>query len=132
VKLTADTNVLIRAAVQDDLKQARAAMQLLGDAELVAVAIPSLCEFVWVLESVYGLGWQDISNSLEGLLNAANVVVNRAAADAGLAALKAGGDFADAAIAQEASLLGGEVFVSFDEQAVTLLAKQGHQTSLLR
>ena len=131
MKVTVDTNILIRAAVQDDPKQARAAMKLLGNAELVAVSTASLCEFVWVLQSVYRFGQQDISNSLHDLLSAANVVVNRPAADAGIAALNAGGDFADAVIACEGSSLGGEVFASFDKKAVSLLAAQGHVTELL-
>lgn len=132
MKITPDTNVLVRAAVQDDLKQANAAIKLLRNAELVAITMPSLCEFVWVLQSVYGFNHHDISDSLQNLLNADNVVVNRPAADAGIAALNAGGDFADAVIACEGSWLGGDLFVSFDKKAVSLLSKQGHSTELLR
>lgn len=54
-------------------------------------------------------------------MNAANVVVNRPAAEAGLALLEAGGDFADGIIAFEGSLLGGDTFLSFDRQAVRLV-----------
>jgi predicted nucleic acid-binding protein len=46
MKITADTNVLIRAAVQDDPRQAREAVKLLQEADLVAVPVPVLCEFV--------------------------------------------------------------------------------------
>ena len=53
MKVTVDTNVLVRAAVGDDPDQARRASDLLTQAELVAVALPSLCEFVWVLLRVY-------------------------------------------------------------------------------
>jgi predicted nucleic acid-binding protein len=52
VKITADTNVLVRASVQDDPRQARLAAKLLQEATLVAVPIPVLCEFVWLK-----LGW---------------------------------------------------------------------------
>jgi predicted nucleic acid-binding protein len=53
VKITADTNVLVRAVVRDDPKQARAAERILKSAAIVAVALPCLCEFVWVLRKVY-------------------------------------------------------------------------------
>jgi predicted nucleic-acid-binding protein len=50
MKVTADTNVLIRAAVQDDLLQAA---KILAEVDLVAVLAPVLCEFVWVLRRGY-------------------------------------------------------------------------------
>jgi predicted nucleic acid-binding protein len=49
LKITADTNVLIRAAVMDDPIQSALAVAALLGAEAVAVTLPSLCEFVWVL-----------------------------------------------------------------------------------
>jgi len=131
VKITVDTNILVRAVVRDDEKQAQAAATLLKDAEIIAVSLPCLCEFVWVLRRVYGFGLDDISAALEALLDAGNVAVNRPAVDAGLAILKAGGDFADGLIAYEGAWLGGETFVSFDKKAVALIAKQGQQARLL-
>ena len=131
MKITVDTNVLVRAVVRDDERQARTAAKLLKNAELIAVSLPCLCEFVWVLRRVYNFGQQDISAALEALLNASNVAVNRPAADAGLAVLKEGGDFADGLIAYEGNWLGGETFVSFDKKAVSLVLKQGQQTRLL-
>jgi predicted nucleic-acid-binding protein len=132
VKITADTNVLVRGVVADDKKQARAAARALKGAELIAVTLPSLCEFVWVLRRVYQFGQDDIVTALEALLNAENVAVNRPAVDAGLSMLKAGGDFADGLIAYEGAWLGGETFVSFDKQAVSLLSHQGKQAKLLQ
>jgi predicted nucleic-acid-binding protein len=131
MKITADTNVLIRAAVGDDPKQAAAATKLLASASVVAVALSSLCEFVWVLDSVYKFGSADIQLALEALSASENVALDRPALDAGLAVLKAGGDFADGVIAHEGKWLGGETFVSFDKRAVSLIARQGHQTKLL-
>ena len=58
-------------------------------------------------------------------------MANRPAAQAGLALLEAGGDFADGVIAWDGSFLGGETFVSFDKKAVALLTKQGHAAQLL-
>jgi predicted nucleic-acid-binding protein len=132
VRITADTNILVRAVVADDQKQSRAAARLLKRAEVIAVTLPCLCEFVWVLRRVYQFGQESISAALEALLSADNVSVNRPAVDAGLLMLKAGGDFADGLIAYEGHRLGGETFVSFDKQAVSLLAQQGKQARLLR
>ncbi len=131
MKIIADTNVLVRAVVRDDRNQARAAAKVLKEAELIAVTLTCLCEFVWVLNRVYGFGQQDISTALNVLLDATNVMVNRPAVDAGLAVFNAGGDFADGLIAYEGSWLGGETFVSFDKKAVSLIAKQGQQAKVL-
>ncbi len=125
MKITVDTNILIRAVMRDEVKQAGVAARLLKNAEIIAVPLPCLCEFVWVLRRVYSLGQKDIHAAVQALLNAQNVVVNRPAADAGLAILDAGGDFADGVIAFEGKWLGGETFVSFDKQAVALLEKHG-------
>ncbi len=131
MKLSVDTNVLIRSAVRDDAKQARAADRVLREAVVIAVALPCLCEFVWVLRKLYGFQPSDISAAIKALLVAANVEVNRPAVEMGLAALDAGGDFADGVIAYEGKWLGGETFVSFDKKAVALLTAQGHSARLL-
>ncbi len=131
MKVTVDTNVLVRAVVRDDEVQADIAAALLKDAETIAVSLPCLCEFVWVLRSVYGFGQDDISTAIETLVAAGNVAVDRAAVEAGLALLKAGGDFADGLIAYEGAWLGGDTFVSFDKKAASLIARQGGQARLL-
>ena len=130
MRITADTNILIRAVVRDHARQAEAASRLLREAETIAVALPSLCEFAWVLRQVYGFGAQDIHAAMLALINAGNVAVNRPAVEAGLAVLDAGGDFADGLIAFEGKWLGGETFVSFDRKAVALLTKQGHAATV--
>jgi predicted nucleic-acid-binding protein len=131
MKVIADTNVLIRAVVRDDKKQAQAAAKLLREAEIIAVSLPCLCEFVWVLRRVYGFSQKDIGTALGALLDVSNVTVNRAAVEAGLVTHEAGGDFADGLIAFEGRWLGGETFVSFDKAAVSLIAAQGIQARLL-
>ncbi|MGO1075389.1 type II toxin-antitoxin system VapC family toxin [Inquilinus sp. CA228] len=131
MKITADTNVLIRSVVGDDVGQARAAAKILKEAELIAVALPSLCEFVWVLRKVYGFDRSNIATALRALIGSRTLVVNRPAAEAGLAALEAGGDFADGVIAYEGSWLGGETFMSFDRKAIAVLTKQGLSATLL-
>lgn len=131
MKISVDTNVLIRAVVGDDPKQARAAGRVLKEASLIAVSLPCLCEFVWVLRRVYGFDPAAIAGAIRALLDTRNVVMNRPAVEAGLALLDAGGDFADGIMAYEGSWLGGETFLSFDKKAVALLKKQGESAHLL-
>ena len=131
MKVTVDTNVLVRAVVCDDPAQASLAAKVLTDANLIAVALPCLCEFVWVLLRVYSFQPADAVAAIRALLAAANVETNRPAAEAGLSVLEAGGDFADGVIAFEGSWLGGETFVSFDNKAVALLTTQGQSARLL-
>jgi predicted nucleic-acid-binding protein len=131
MKITVDTNVLIRAVVRDDKKQAMAADKILKSAEIIAVTLPCLCEFVWVLRRLYEFDREDIAAAIRALADTANVTLNRPAVETGLAVLNAGGDFADGLIAYEGNWLGAETFVSFDKKAITLLAKQRYETRLL-
>lgn len=131
MRITADTNVLIRAAVQDDPHQARLAAKALREADLVAVAVPALCEFVWVLRRGYKKSISDISGAIHRLMKSANVVMNRPAIEAGLSILDRGGDFADGVIAYEGDWLGTEEFVSFDSKAVSLLQSHSAGARLL-
>ena len=118
MKITPDTNVLVRAAVFDDLPQAKLSVQILQDAELVALTMPTLCEFAWVLLRAYKRCAEDVAIAIRRLAACRNVMVNRGALNAGLAVLEAGGNFADGVIAFEGDQLGGKQFVSFDQKAV--------------
>src|SRR5271157_263702 len=131
MKITADTNVLVRAAVQDDAHQARQAAKVLQQAELVAVPVPVVCELVWVLRRGYKKSVSDVSAAIRRLMKSANVVMDRPAIEAGLSVLDAGGDFADGVIAYEGEWLGAEEFVSFDSNAVFVLRSQGGRARLL-
>ena len=131
MKISVDTNVLARALLNDDPAQSRAARKLLKEASLIAVPLPCLCELVWVLRQGAKLPRGDVATAIRSLMNVGNVVVNRPAAELGLAVLDAGGDFADGPIAYEGAWLGGETFVSFDKRAVTVLSAQGEATQLL-
>jgi predicted nucleic-acid-binding protein len=130
VKISPDTNILVRAVTEDDAEQGRVAQTALRKAEVVAIAVSALCELVWVLSRGYKIQPIDIAHIVRGLLNASNVVADRLAIDAGLAMLDAGGDFADGAIAYEGSWLGAETFISFDKKAVALLKTQGKSARL--
>lgn len=131
MKLTGDTSVLVHAVVRDDPVQANVAAKALIEAELIAVATPCLCEFVWVLLRVYDFQPSDAATAIRALLAAANVEVDRPAVEAGLSMLEAGGDFTDGVIAYEGNWLGGNTFISFDKKAVALLTAQGQAARLL-
>jgi predicted nucleic-acid-binding protein len=131
LRITADTNVLVRAVTGDDARQSRIAQGELAKAELVALTLPALCELVWVLAKGYKTPTKSIAEVLRRLMNAANVAVDRPAAEAGLAMLEAGGDFADGVIAFEGRWLGAETLVSFDKKAAGLLADSGVSSRLL-
>jgi predicted nucleic-acid-binding protein len=131
MKITADTNVLVRAITGDDERQSRVAQARLANADMVALAMPVLCELVWVLAQGYKIPSAEIAETIRRLMAGANVVLNRPAAEAGLALLDAGGDFADGVIAYEGNWLGAETFVSFDKKAVKLMDAQGKPARLL-
>lgn len=131
MKITVDTNVLVRAITEDHESQGKTAQSTLKRAELVAISLPALCELVWVLSKGYKASSREIATAIRFLINGENVEVNRPAAEAGLALLDAGGDFADGVIAHEGSWLGADTFVSFDERAVKLMGAQGQSARLL-
>ena len=131
MRITVDTNVLVRALVGDDPEQAKVAKDLLLSAKQICVPITCLCELVWVLRRVYKFPNTDIIAAIRALLNAETVALDRAAAETGLTILASGGDFADGVIAHEGQWLGGERFVSFDRKAVDCLNNNGIHAELL-
>lgn len=131
MKVTADTNVLVRAATQDDSTQGPLARKLVTEAKLVAVTLPALCEFCWVLGSLYKFKAAEIAAAIRLLLVSDNVAMDRPAVEAGLALLDAGGDFADGVIAHAGQWLGADTFVSFDKNAIRLLKARGEPARAL-
>jgi predicted nucleic-acid-binding protein len=131
VRITADTNVLVRAIVADEPAQARLAQHALAQAERVAIGPTTMCEFVWVLARGYRVPPADIAAAIRALIASANVETNRPAVEAGLALLEQGGDFADGVIAFEGASLGGAVFVTFDRDAARRLEVLGRDCRLL-
>lgn len=125
MKITADTNLLVRLITADDTRLAEIAHTVLAEAELVALPIAVLCELVWVLGRGYRIPRADIARAIVRLCDTEKISVDRPLLAAGLAMLQGGGDFADGVIAHEGRTLGAEVFVSFDADAVKRLAAQG-------
>jgi predicted nucleic-acid-binding protein len=130
MNISVDTNVLIRAVLQDDPVQGAAAARIMSEASLIAISLPCLCEFVWVLRRGAKLSVSEVGQSIRDLLETKNVSMNRPAVEAGLAMLEAGGDFADGVIAHQGRWLGGELFYSFDKDAVALLTKIGQPADI--
>ena len=131
LRLTLDTNPLVRFIMRDDQRQALIVDRLLSDAAVIAITLPSWCEFVWVLGQTYRLPRTEILFAVEALLEIGAVVTDRPAVEAGLVAMRAGRDFADGVIAYQGRRLGGETFVSFDKKAVAFLRAQGYEAKLL-
>lgn len=132
MKVTLDTNVLVRLATQDDAKQTALALHALQKTSLMAVPTTALCEMVWVLLRGYHYTPAQVAQAVRTLLQVSQVVCNTPAVLAGLSLLESGGDFADGVIAFEGELLGGQEFVTFDQQAAKLLKNQKRKVRLLK
>ena len=131
MKITPDTNVLVRLVTADDASQMATAAEAMRGADVVAIGLASLCELALVLRSSYAAGSSDIARSIKLLTSTGNVVSDRLAVEAGLRVLEAGGDFADGIIAYKGRRVGGGTFVSFDKKAVKLLLEDGLSAELL-
>ncbi len=84
MKITVDTNILLRAVVQDDVEQAAEAQALLLRAAVIAVPVPVFCEFACVLKRTYARGADDIAAAIEAIAGIAAVATDLAAVEADL------------------------------------------------
>jgi predicted nucleic-acid-binding protein len=132
MRIIADTNLLVRLAVDDDPRQRQIAATAVTQAEAVIISRHALCELVWVLGQSYKFTRTETAGAIQKLRGIKNVVLDNAAIEAGLAVLGAGADFADGVIAHEGSWLGGETFVSFDKRAVAALQGLGRRATVLK
>lgn len=120
-----DTNILVRAIVQDEAREAERAMALLA-AHDVVIPNQTFCELIWVLGRVYKFSRQELVDVVSAWSDTEGVIVDMPAVSAGLAVMRQGGDFADGIVAFEGRRLGGQVFASFDWRATAILATEGH------
>ena len=71
--LAADTNVLVRLIVSDDLAQQRAVRKrldrVLSDGEQVVLTTVALAELAWVLDAAYGYGREPIALAIRSLVD---------------------------------------------------------------
>ncbi len=132
MKVTLDTNVLVRLATKDDPAQTAVAQEILTKCSLIAVPNAVFCEFVWVLVRGYRYTPSQAAHAVRMLMQMRGVMCNAPAVLAGLVFLDNGGDFADGVIAFDGELLGGQEFVSFDKGAVKLLKEQKRKALLLQ
>jgi len=123
-----DTNVLVRFLVEDDADQAARAAALLRRAEAggepLVVSEVVTCELVWVLESAYGFGRDEIAGALRDLLSVrALKFLGLDAVQRALVAYARGrGDFADYVVREIARDAGCEAVATFDR---TILKEPG-------
>ena len=114
-----DTNVLVRALVQDDAQQAARAEALLGEHDIY-IPVTVVLELEWVLRTRYGYSPKRVAQALEMLAALAHAVVGeRDAVLAATARVAQGWDFADAL--HHALSHGCEDFVTLDAD----LARRG-------
>lgn len=121
--LAVDTNVIVRILVGDHVDQtarARAAV----DANPIWVATTVLLETEWVLRNVYRYERAKLAEAIEAFVGLPTVTVEHPGrAATALAALRAGGDFADAL--HLASAAGHEAFLTFDQRFIRAAAGLG-------
>ena len=107
-----DTNVLVRALVQDDAAQGGRAQACLS-AQQVYVPVTVILELEWVLRSRYGYSPKAIADAMEKLAILENAVVGeQAAVIAAAGKMRLGWDFADAL--HHALAAGCDDFATFD------------------
>jgi predicted nucleic-acid-binding protein len=121
-----DTNVLVRLVVDDDPKQTKAARKFVAsrctDSNPGFVNRVSLCELVWVLESVYSYDRSAIGKIIAELLASSDIVVeDQPLAQAALATFRATNvGFADALIGAVNRARGCEATATFDRRSAKL------------
>ena len=116
MRIALDTNVLVRYLTWDDDIQSPLSAKAIEGAETVVVSSIVLCETVWVLERAYKLKAKEIAKTLKDFIVSETVEVDRPLAEAGLAALERGGDFADGVILCEAERAKVDQLVTFDQK----------------
>jgi predicted nucleic-acid-binding protein len=120
--LAADTNVVVRLLVSDDLAQQEAVRKRLerasrsGEAVLISPLV--LAEVAWVLDSVYGYSKDQISLAVRAVVSTPPFLCpERAAVLAALDALAAGAaDFPDYLILALAQAAGASTLLTFDRR----------------
>ncbi|HEV2746493.1 MAG TPA: type II toxin-antitoxin system VapC family toxin [Allosphingosinicella sp.] len=133
-----DTNILVRYIVGDDHGQARRAAALLEHELTVArpgfVSLVALVELGWVLRNVYSVSSSELRDIVRQLLNAAQLIIDRAdAVEAALAHVHE--DFADALIHELGKAAECSKTLTFDREfarleGVQLLGNHGRPASI--
>ena len=115
--IAVDTNILVRALLEDDPKQSPLARRFLEQAKAILVPVTVLVELAWVLKSV---GWnrKQIHQVLVTLARQATLHLDRAVdVHAALEDFARGpADLADYLALHQAKTLGARKLVTFDRK----------------
>jgi len=122
VRVAVDTDVLVRYLTWDDESQAVEAANAIEGADAIVVPTIVLCELVWVLKRAYRFAGPEIVGILRRLVATRAVEIERPAAEAGIAILARGGDFADGIVRHEADRAKCDRLVTFDQGFARLLS----------
>ena len=122
MRIAVDTNVLVRYLTWDDEEQAIEAANAIEGADAIVVPTIVLCELAWVLKRAYRYAGPEIIDILRRLVAIRAVEIERPAAEAGIAMLARGGDFADGVVRHEADRARCDRVVTFDPGFARLLA----------
>lgn len=131
MKITPDTNVLVRALLGDDAEQTPRAREVLAESEEVVLTFVALAELDWVLRKQAKWPRAQVLEVLRRMLSQPNIRCHRWTVEEGLAALEAGADFADGVIAYDGAWQHGDTFVTFDQRAASVMRARGTDTLLL-
>jgi len=121
-----DTNVLIRYITQDDPLQSAKAIEIiehrLTKTKPGFVSVVAMTEVVWILDRAYGFTSQEITATVERMLQIEVLVIeNEQEVFAAMLALKHGrGAFADALIAELGARAHCLHTLTFDHKAVRI------------
>jgi predicted nucleic-acid-binding protein len=125
-----DTNVLVRALVQDDPDQAKRARDCLSECT-VYIPVTVLLELEWVLRSRYGYSPKAVAGAMEKLAVLENAVIGeQAAVIAAARKLRQGWDFADAL--HHALAAGCDDFATFDARLARRAAREASITPVVK
>ncbi len=128
MRKTVDTNVLVRALVDEDSEQSRIAAKVLT-LEAVHVPVTVILETEWVLRSSYKFGRQRVCELLGSVMGLENVDMDqREMVGAAIAAHGAGFDFADAMHVNSAG--NSVAFLTFDRALLKVAAQSGSPVSV--
>jgi predicted nucleic-acid-binding protein len=117
-----DTNVLVRYVAQDDPVQSARATELIESLSATSpgfIAMVSIVELVWVLQSCYGSTKDEIVQLMGTLLRTKELIVEHAEIvwQALRSFTSAKADFADCLIERCAHAAGSDYVVTFDRKA---------------
>ena len=115
MRIAVDTNVLVRYLTWDDEGQAIEAARAIEEADAIVVPTIVLCELVWVLKRAYQYRGPEVIDIPRRFAAIGAVDIDRPAAEAGIAMLARGGDFADGIVRHEADGAKCDRVVTFDQ-----------------